>query len=252
MHAASAVVFFGAALLGYFLSRGDLRAAYALSMPGDLRQPGSSPEQLLDVLRSGRDSGHGELFFFTSFLFQNNLKVAVLALATGVLASVPTILILLSNGLMLGQFAWLHSHSAELSREMWAWILPHGIPELGAIVLAGGAGILLGQAVLRPGDRSRAESLRRAGAEAARTAMGIAALLLLAAIVEGHLRQSRLSTDARFAVAAVIALALTAWLVNGGRIERRASLLARGGAINAAPVRPRDPPHAAPESPRRR
>ena len=113
-HTAAAILFFGSALCGYFISRGDLSAAYALSTPGDLRQPGSSPEQLLDILRNGRDQEHGELFMFASFLFQNNFKVAILAMATGVLASVPTVLILVANGLMLGQFTWLHSHSPEL------------------------------------------------------------------------------------------------------------------------------------------
>jgi uncharacterized membrane protein SpoIIM required for sporulation len=221
MHLASAAIFFGAALFGYFASRGDLRAAYALSMPGDLRQPGSSPEQLLDILRHGRDRQHGEHFLFASFLFQNNLKVAVMALATGILASVPTVLILVSNGLMLGQFAWLHSHSPELSTEMWAWILPHGIPELGAIVLAGGAGILLGQALLRPGQLSRAESLRRAGFEAGRTAIGVAGMLFMAAIIESYIRQSQLSTSARLWFAGLTGAAWLVYFANGYRLERR-------------------------------
>lgn len=221
MHLASAVLFFGAAFLGYFASRQDLRAAYALAAPGDLRQPGSSPEQLLDILRNGRDSRHGELFFFASFLFQNNLKVALMALATGVLASVPTVLILISNGLLLGQFAWLHSHNRELSLEMWAWILPHGIPELGAIVLAGGAGLMLGQAVLQPGQLSRGESLRRAGLEAGRTALGIAGMLLLAAVIESYVRQSQLSTSSRLVFAAVTAMLWMVYFLNGVRLERR-------------------------------
>ena len=219
MHTVSAILFFGSALFGYAISQQDVQAAYALSAPGDVRQPGSSPDQLLDILRHGRDQQHGELFFFASFLFQNNLKVAILALATGILASVPTVLILVGNGLMLGQFASLHSSSPELFREMWAWILPHGIPELGAIVLAGGTGIMLGQALLRPGELSRAESLRRAGAEAGRTVLGLAGMLFIAAIIESYVRQSHLSTSARFWFAGVTGLAWALYFANGWRIE---------------------------------
>lgn len=222
MHATAAAIFFGAALFGYLASRHDIRAAYALSMPGDVRQPGSSPEQLLDVLRHGRDQEHGELFVFASFLFQNNLKVGLLAMGTGVLAGVPTVLVLLMNGLMLGQFAQMHSAVPEVRLEMWAWILPHGVPELGAIVLSGGAGLLLGWSLLRPGELSRAESLRRAGAEAARTALGVAAMLFVAAIVESYVRQSELSTPARLWFAAASAAFWALYFVNGLRLERRA------------------------------
>lgn len=221
-HAVAAAIFFGAALFGYYISAHDLRAAYALATPGDLRQPGTSPEQLLDILRHGRDQEHGELFAFASFLFQNNFKVSILAMATGVLASVPTVLILTANGLMLGQFTWVHSHSPELSLEMWAWILPHGIPELSAIVLSGGAGIMLGQALLRPGDRSRSESLRRAGEEAALTTMGVAGMLFIAAIIESYVRQSELSTSARLWFAGITAAAWIAYFTNGWRLERQA------------------------------
>ncbi|MCA9052855.1 MAG: stage II sporulation protein M [Planctomycetaceae bacterium] len=220
MHLASAIIFFGSALFGYFISQQDTQAAYALSNPQDLRQPGSSPEQLQDILRGGRDQQHGELFLFASFLFQNNLKVAIMALATGILASVPTVLILVSNGLMLGHFASLHSHSSELFWEMWAWILPHGIPELGAIVLAGGTGIMLGQALLRPGELSRAESLRRAGTEAGLTTIGLAGMLLIAAIIESYVRQSHWSTSTRLAFASVTGVAWTAYFYNGWRLER--------------------------------
>jgi uncharacterized membrane protein SpoIIM required for sporulation len=224
LHLLSTVVFFSAAIFGYVVSTHDLQAAYALSTPGDVRTPGSSPEQLQDILRHGRDSGHGELFFFASFLFQNNLKVGLLAMATGVLAGIPTVLILVSNGLVLGQFASMHSQSPELMREMWAWILPHGIPEIGAIILSGGAGLMLGQALLTPGDLSREESLRRAGGELAKTAVGVAVMLFIAAIIESYLRQSELSTSARLGFAAVTGALWTLYFANGWRQERRAAM----------------------------
>ena len=52
-HAASAVLMIAGALIGYFASIHDPVAAYALMMPKDVRSPGSTPEQLLEILRSG-------------------------------------------------------------------------------------------------------------------------------------------------------------------------------------------------------
>ena len=152
-------------MVAYFAASHDPMVAYALSMPGDSRLPGSTPEQLRSVLTSGRDQNGGEKFLFASFLFSHNLQVGLLALCTGILAGVPTIFLLLYNGMQLGAFTALH-HRADIYADYWAWILPHGVTELSAIILSGGVGLLLGMAVLSPGELTRTESLRRAGNEA--------------------------------------------------------------------------------------
>jgi uncharacterized membrane protein SpoIIM required for sporulation len=218
-HAASAVLLIAGALLGYFASMHDPLAAYALMMPGDVRSPGSPREQLLEVLRHGRDQGGGEKFAFASFLFGNNLKVGIMAMALGVLGGVFTILLVLYNGMMLGAFVAIH-HRAGIHGELWAWILPHGITELGAIILFGGIGLLFAQAVISPGLLSRAESLKRVGVEAGQTCVGAGAMLVLAAIVESYLRQSHLSTAGRFAFAAGSGVFWTLFVVHGFVRER--------------------------------
>jgi uncharacterized membrane protein SpoIIM required for sporulation len=223
LHAVSAALLLGGALLAYYLSVNDILAAYALSMPGDVRQPGATREQLEEILRHGRDDGSGTKFAFASFLFQNNLKVGILAMATGVLAAVPTVLIMLLNGMLLGNFVAVH-HRAGVSAEMWAWILPHGVTELGAIILCGGVGLLLGRAVVRPGELSRGDSLRLAGMEAGRTCLGVALMLVAAAIIESYLRQSHLSTGARLAFAAGTAVFWGLYFAYGYARERAQSV----------------------------
>jgi uncharacterized membrane protein SpoIIM required for sporulation len=199
-HAASAILLIAGAFLGYFASMHDSLAAYALMMPGDVRSPGATREQLLEVLRHGRDTGGGEKFAFASFLFSHNLNVGIMAMALGVLGGVFTTMLILYNGMLLGAFVAIH-HRAGISRELWAWILPHGITELLAIILFGGIGLLFAQAVIRPGLLSRAESLKQAGIAAGQTCLGAGAMLVLAAIVESYLRQSHLSTASRLAFA---------------------------------------------------
>ena len=218
-HLISATLLFGGAFLAYFASLHDPLAAYALMPANDIRQPGATKEQLLEVLRSGRDQGGGMKFLFASFLFTHNLKVGILALGTGVLAGVPTVLLMVFNGMILGTFAAIH-HQAGIHVEFWAWILPHGVTELGAIVLCGGVGLLLGQSVVSPGLLTRAESLRRAGVEAGATCLGVAAMLVAAAIIESYLRQSHLSTAVRLIFAGASAVFWTMFIAHGFLRER--------------------------------
>ncbi len=217
-HLTSAMLFFVGATVGYFAALADPLMMHALWPAGDLRQPGSSPEQLLGVLRSGRDQGGGAKFQFTSMLFQHNLKVGLLAMATGILASVPTVFLMLFNGVLIGVFAAIH-HQAGIYGEMWAWILPHGITEIGAIILCGGVGLMLGQAVVRPGLRTRQAALTAAGREAALTCIGVIGMLAVAAVIESYVRQSHWSTGARFAFAAATAVFWIAYAAHGYRLE---------------------------------
>ena len=227
-HALSAALVLGGAVLGYFVSLNDTLAAYALMMPGDARTPGATREQLLEFLRSGRDTDDGGKFLFASFLFSHNFKVGMTAMALGVLAAVPTMILMLYNGMMIGAFAAIH-HRAGIDAEMWAWILPHGITEFAAIILFGGIGLLFGQAVVSPGAVSRGESLKRAGVDAAQTCVGAGGMLVLAAILESYLRQSHLSTQARLIFAGATIVFWAVFILHGYVRERAA----QSGKANA-------------------
>jgi len=199
-HAAAAALMILGAVIAYLSVYQDSSNAYALLIGDESRHPGASREQLLEILRSGREGPDAQKFHFASFLFSHNLKVGILSLAVGALAGIPTVLLILYNGLMLGAFAAIH-HQAGLGAEFWAWVLPHGITELGAIALCGGVGLRIGQAVIRPGLYTRSESLRLAGDEAIKTLLGVAVMLLCAAFIESYLRQSHLSQSGRYTFA---------------------------------------------------
>lgn len=218
-HAVAALLMLAGALLAFFAVLHNPEAAYAIMPDGEIRMPGATREQLLDVLRSGREDGEGLKLVFASFLFQHNLKVGILSLAGGVLAGVPTVLLTFYNGLMIGAFSAIH-HSKGLRAEYWGWILPHGVSELWAIALCGGVGLLLGHALLKPGFKSRSASLQAAGAEAVRICLGCAIMLVVAAFSESFIRQSHLSDVARLCVAAGIAVFWTAYFAAGFIFER--------------------------------
>ena len=202
VHAISAALLVVGALLAYHATTHDVLAAYALAPPGDSRLPGTPPERLLQYLNGGQDQGAGYKSMFASFLFTHNLKVGLVAMGLGVLAGVPTVLLMLYNGMILGAFISLHM-KAGLGLQVWAWILPHGITELTATALCGGVGLLLGRAVVSPGLKTRAEALVDAGAEGGRTVIGVAGMLVLAGFIESFVRQSHLSTNERFVYAAL-------------------------------------------------
>ncbi|WP_437205875.1 stage II sporulation protein M [Planctomicrobium sp. SH664] len=230
-HLISLLLLLGGGLIGYFAAMSHPLVAHALWPAHDPRQPGSSPEQLLEVLRGGREQGGGVKFLFASFLFQHNFKVGVLAFASGFLAAVPTVFLMLLNGMLLGVFAAIH-HKVGIVSEMWAWILPHGITEMGAIVLCGGMGLMLGRAVVCPGILTRRQALVDTGWEAAKICLGCGGMLFLAAIIESYVRQSHLTTAARFWFAAATAIFWALYFWNGYRRERLAQTNRPGSGLS--------------------
>ena len=87
--------------------------------------------------------GHEGNPMFSSFIITNNIKVALLAFALGISFGVGTIGVLAVNGAMVGGLTGAFAKSG-LAWKMWLVLLPHGALELSAIVIAGGAGLMLG------------------------------------------------------------------------------------------------------------
>ncbi|MBK8976705.1 MAG: stage II sporulation protein M [Planctomycetes bacterium] len=168
------------------------------------RDASASVESLRAGLYARDASAVDGLTRFASFLFQNNAQVGILCFALGFAAGVPTLLLLLFNGTLLGAMAALF-HLRGLGVDFWGWVLPHGVTELLAIVLCGGAGLLQGRAVLMPGQRTRAGALRAVGGDAARIVLGCVGMLAVAALLEGFFRQLVHEVAVRYAVAAATA-----------------------------------------------
>jgi len=145
---------------------------------------------------------------FSASLFVHNTGIGFLSFATGILAGLPTIILVFYNGITIGAFAWIFSRDGAWPI-FWAWLLPHAIPELLAITLCSTAGLLIGKAVLAPGRRHTAAALRDAATPALELVIAAVPLFVVAAAIESFLRQSSLSTGARFAAAAIA----VAWIV---------------------------------------
>ncbi len=186
----SIVVMTLSAFAGYWLTTGDSEWYYTL-MPGDLagdRSPASSTESLRDALYDGGDEDGGALSAFSSFLFVHNSQIALLCFALGIALGVPTLLLLISNGLMLGTFFALYA-SRGLGFELGGWLIIHGGTELLAVALCGGAGLAIADGLLFPGQKSRRQALAERGRLAGVVAAGSVVMLAIAGLLEGIGRQ---------------------------------------------------------------
>lgn len=194
-------------LIGYLLVTRD-PAWYGAFVPGDLaggRTPDSSAASLQKTLYDG---GDGPLGILASFLFTNNARVAIAAFALGFAAGLPTLMLILGTGCMLGAFLALFAKHGLLL-QLLGWLMIHGTTELFAVILAGAAGFHIGRAVLFPGDATRAAAVSTAGRRAATVMIGVGIMLFAAALLEGFARQLVTNDALRFGIAALM---LALWL----------------------------------------
>jgi uncharacterized membrane protein SpoIIM required for sporulation len=213
----SFVVMLAGAVAAFQLTSGDME--YYYTFVGDMAQgrtPASSTAELRAGLYSG-DSVTGTLATFAASLFSHNARIGIMAFALGFVAGLPTLLLLFYNGLVLGGFAALY-HSRDLSLDLWGWLLPHGVTELLAVILCGGAGFLLAHGLVFPGAQTRMDALRERGRLAAVVVLGAVLMLFIAGLIEGVFRQRVTSVPIRYTVAGVTA---AWWIFYFGFVGRR-------------------------------
>jgi uncharacterized membrane protein SpoIIM required for sporulation len=215
--ALSTGLFFLGILVSYGLVKwGDAEWYFAFVDPG--LAGGRSPGATTEFLRAGlyETDAHG-LSVFASFLFDHNARIGLVAFALGFAAGIPTALLVFQNGLMLGAFLALYDQHGLLI-PLCGWLTPHGVPEIGAIILCGAGGLAMGNAMLSPGARTVRAALTDAGKRGAVVAAGSVFLFLVAGFIEGVFRQTVTNDLLRFAMASFNAAWLTAWITFGGRL----------------------------------
>lgn len=181
------------------------------------RSPFASTKMLLDSLYYDAQANDPRLKAFAMSLYVNNASVAILAFALGFALGVPTVCLLFYNGAMLGAFVAVYA-GRDLGVDFIAWLAVHGTTEMGAVILAGAAGLALGNAVLFPTDRqSRLASLLVNGRRATILAVGALGMLVVAAVLEGIVRQSLNDRSLRLGLGGAIAMAWCAYFALAGR-----------------------------------
>lgn len=118
-------------------------------------------------------------------ILTNNIVVSFFAFCSGIVFGLGTFYIIGMNGLSLGAiFAFTGQH--DLAGRLFDFVIAHGCVELSCICIAGAAGAYLGEALIRPGERTRSEAFRAAAATSIRVMAMVTLLLLICGFIEGY------------------------------------------------------------------
>jgi uncharacterized membrane protein SpoIIM required for sporulation len=152
------------------------------------------PEFLWVTAAESTDQGYGAagLIGFSTYVLTNNIRVTLIAFALGITYGIGTGWILVQNGVILGALTGL-AVAAGNTEVFVAAVVAHGILELSCIVVGGASGLSLGRAILRPGSRTRRESLGAEAVVAVQLVLGTSVWLILAGFVEGFASRTGLS-----------------------------------------------------------
>jgi uncharacterized membrane protein SpoIIM required for sporulation len=154
--------------------------------------------------------------YASTAIMTNNIGVSLAACATGMLAGLGPVYMMLFNGLLIGVVGSA-CYQAGMSLSLWSFVAPHGVLELPAIFIAGGAGLILGKGILFPGTLPRRDSVAEAGGEAIRLLLGALPLLVVAGVVEGFVSPTSAPVAAKFAIAVSLFVLLALYLGRGWR-----------------------------------
>jgi uncharacterized membrane protein SpoIIM required for sporulation len=187
----------------------------ATALPAEMRQH-------LAERRLWTDIPEGYRSLVGPLIIVNNVRVALVAFAGGLTAGALTLFLLVGNGAFLGTvLAVVQGYG--LSGGLLAFTAAHGPLELSCIVLSGGAGLRLAWALLRPGDRSRRDALRLAGAQAVRVMLLVVPALGVAGLLEGFLSPSDAPIAIKIAAGLIAFVALWGYIALVGRPVRNSA-----------------------------
>lgn len=151
------------------------------------------------------------------FYISNNIGVSFRTFATGLVWGLGSIFFLVYNGLVFGAVAG-HLVNLGYNDTFFTFVVGHGSFELTAIAIAGAAGLKLGYHLLRPGNHTRLEALKRAGKVAIQLMYGVIVMLVIAAFIEAFWSSSNVLPAAqKYLAGAILWAVVIAYLTLGGR-----------------------------------
>ncbi len=177
-----------------------------------------SAEAYAKGFEAGRDAGTNTTM--AGFYVYNNVGIAFRCFATGILFGAGSLFFLVYNGLIIGTFTG-YVMSAGNGGNLWTFMCGHAPFELTAIVIAGAAGLQMGYALVDTGGRTRLGSLRKEAPAIARQVLGAAAMLLIAALIEGFWSPTSVPPPVKWAASGVFTVAVALYLSLVGRRPAR-------------------------------
>ncbi len=203
-------VFFVFSLIGFLGTRYDPEFSEIVGVPPAFRELKieTKTHWWEDINESNQEEA--------TSIFTHNIQVTIYTFAFGALFGVGTLYLLAYNGAVIAAIVAL-TYKAGFGNDLVTFMIGHGVVELSCVFMAGGAGLLIGSALIVPGDLSRADALKTRGMEAVRLMMGVAVLLVLAGIIEGFISPAPINRNIKFSIGGLTGVALYTYLIFVGR-----------------------------------
>jgi uncharacterized membrane protein SpoIIM required for sporulation len=220
---ASAALLFVPALVAFFVVLAHPDAAYGIASP-DLIDKVHHHQLWTHIPPEQRVEAAG-------LIMANNIYVVLLAFAFGVCFGLPVIWVMITNGISLGGLFGL-TQAYGVAGGLFEFVIAHGVLELSIVIAIGGGGLLMGWALVSPGNRSRSDALVIGTLRAFVLVLGLAPLLIVAGTIEGNISPSDVPFGAKLLIGLSTGALLYSYLLLVGRPRRRRA----GDQLRAEPA----------------